>query len=140
MIRNIALKWWSKRDKVLKRNYANATKIYKPLWRLNGQDIEYIYSEIMRTKVTSGYIHTATPFGLTLSTDTSLGISTVYNNGLLIYKRIICGSEDIPTGHVNSFKDFMLKAQRKDLSKPVFIQTSVYPNLPQLENVSTANG
>ena len=73
----------------------------------------------MQTTRTQTKINTRTSFGIVVSTCINNQHTTAYHNGTLIYKKNLCGSEDIGSAHLNNVLDFMKHAKTGNLNKPL---------------------
>lgn len=73
----------------------------------------------MQTTRTQSKINTRTSFGITVSTCINNQHTTAFHNGTLIYKKPLCGANDLGSAHLNNVLDFMALAKVADLRKPL---------------------
>jgi hypothetical protein len=73
----------------------------------------------MQTTRTQSKINTRTAFGITVFTCINNRHTTAYNNGTLIYKKPLCGGNDLGSAHLDNVLDFMALAKVADLRKPL---------------------
>lgn len=73
----------------------------------------------METKRTQTKLISRTAFGINVTTCIEKQQTTAYNRGKLIYQKLLCGSEDLGSAHLNNVLDFMKEAKTKNLNKPL---------------------
>ena len=73
----------------------------------------------MQTTRTQTKLISRTAFGINVTTCIEKQQTTAYNRGKLIYKKLLCGSEDLGSAHLNNVLDFMKEAKTGNLNKPL---------------------
>lgn len=73
----------------------------------------------MKTTRTQIKLISKTAFGINVATCIETQHTTAYHRGKLIYKKPLCGSEDIGSAHLNNVLDFMKLAKVADLRRPL---------------------
>jgi hypothetical protein len=73
----------------------------------------------MQTTRTQTKLISKTIFGINVTTCINNQHTTAYNNGTLIYKKPLCGGNDLGEAHLENVLDFMALAKVADLRKPL---------------------